>query len=516
VSNAGDVDNDNYDNVIIGAPFNDDGGSDAGKAYVYSVDSYAYVTSYGRTLGYATDWTNANSASDGGAYATLSEEDDGEPGGNEYLYVDGRGNEKTGWDIAGSTPFLDSIDGTNRIYTASDGAEEGDFTFSDSSVAGIFSSSQIELYSQQGGSDETVEVFMHDGSSWQSMGTITPDSTYSWKSLSTTSFLDSKVKIDAAKMYVKYAKSGGPGTVDIDAARIYWSATSYTLYKMDIQFGTNNVKSADDYILELNYSTSGTETDFGVLIYNNTASDWDDQSWRGDLGRNETNDVVNSTLSIEYHRIKSANISVKLTGANAGDNFGWSVGNVSDINQDGTYDDVIVGAPGYSSSTGRAYIYHGSSSFDSTADLTLTGENSGDKFGFSVHGAGDTDLDGAPDVAVGAPYYDNGANTDAGIVYVFKGGSSMDTTYDYFFKGTQANQHFGWSVGLALNIDGSSYSNIVVGSPDYDDSGTDEGQAMVLAAIPEFPTIVIPIISIVILISAGRYKRQKKKKENNR
>jgi energy-converting hydrogenase Eha subunit B len=35
VSTAGDVNGDGYADVIVGAPDNDDGGSDAGRAYVY-------------------------------------------------------------------------------------------------------------------------------------------------------------------------------------------------------------------------------------------------------------------------------------------------------------------------------------------------------------------------------------------------------------------------------------------------------------------------------------------------
>jgi hypothetical protein len=41
VSGAGDVDNDGYDEVIVGAYCNDDGGEDAGKAYVFGCEVYA-------------------------------------------------------------------------------------------------------------------------------------------------------------------------------------------------------------------------------------------------------------------------------------------------------------------------------------------------------------------------------------------------------------------------------------------------------------------------------------------
>jgi hypothetical protein len=538
VSNAGDVNNDNYDDVVIGAPANDDGGTDAGKAYVYSIDSTSFVSSNSRTYGYVADFANAQSASDSGASATLSEED---VSGSEYMYVDGLGSEKTGWTTGGSSPYLDTVEGTNKISTSTDNAEHGDFTFNDSTVSGIFSSSQVELYSEQAGTLETVEVFIHDGSSWTSAGTISPDSSYSWKSLSTSSILDTKTKIDAAKMYVKYSKSGKADAIQIDAARLYWTTT--TLYMMDLEFNTTNVKSADSYTLQLNYSTSGTETAFGVLAYNTTASDWDDFTSQGDLsatsftlknysldsdhryssgyvrirfiGRNETSDTTNSTLSIEFHRIACSNVSVKLTGAAAGDNFGWSGANVSDINEDGSYDDVIVGAPGYGENVGRAYIFHGGSIMDSTADLTMTGGSPEEKFGFSVHSGGDIGGDGVPDALVGAPYFDTDSLTDAGVVYVFYGGSSMDAAPDYKHFGDQASAHFGWSVSLAGNMNGDSYNELVGGAPDYDDGAkTDAGKAEVLYIfmIPEFSEVAIPIFTVIIAMfirrSRGRRKTQ--------
>jgi len=321
-------------------------------------------------------------------------------------------------------------------------------------------------------------------------------------------------------------------------------ADSSNAYKMDIEFNTTNVQSAVNYYLQLNYSTCGTETDFGVQVYNSVSSDWDDLGSQGDLtsttfttkeytldsdhrlgsgyvrarfiGRNETTDDTNSTLNIEYLRIKSTPSYLTLTGESSGDMFGWSVSNTSDVNDDGTYDDVIVGAPGYSSDTGRAYIYHGASSMDSTSDLTLTGETAGDRFGYSVSGAGDMDDDGAPDVIVGAPFYDDGTDTDAGIIYIYKGGSSMDNTADWADKGENADDHFGWSVSFAGDVNNDGYQDVVVGAPGYDDTtpdpdNTDAGKSYVLSTIPEFTMMAVPLsIVLVVLIIRRKKKRPDK------
>jgi hypothetical protein len=545
ISNAGDVDNNGKDDVIIGAPFNDDIGADAGKAYIFNFsDKYFYVNSNTTTYGVINAFDSVKSASDGGAYAVLFEGSSGYPGGNEYLYVDGFGSERTAWVEVGISPYLNAVDGVNRVYTASDNAEEGDFTFSDSSVSGAFSSSQIELYSYQAGAAETIDVYIHDGTSWNNMGSITPAAGYSWLSIDTSSVLDTKAKIDVAKLYVVYQKSGPSHTVSLDASRIYWSATSTLLYQMDIEFNTTDVPLVDENYLQLNYSVDGSETDFGVLVYNGTTEDWDDFSAQGDLssttfttkeytldpdhilgsgyvrtkfiGRNETSDQVNSTINIEYFRIKSVASNLGLLGETAGDNFGWSTNNASEINEDGSYDDVIVGAPGYSTDKGRAYIFHGGSPMDAISDVNLTGENNNDMFAYSVSSAGDIDGDGVPDVIIGVPYWDNGATTDCGQILVFKGGSAMDTTSDYLHNGTQANEHYGWSVSFALNIEGGSTNAVVVGAPHYD-SGTDSGLAEVLNAfvIPEYSTAFVPVTIVIALFFMGRVTCYSKKKGKN-
>ena len=64
---------------------------------------------------------------------------------------------------------------------------------------------------------------------------------------------------------------------------------------------------------------------------------------------------------------------VIMTGEATDNNFGCSVSTAGDVNGDG-YADVIVGASGYSSYTGRAYIYYGGASMNNVADVTMTGE----------------------------------------------------------------------------------------------------------------------------------------------
>lgn len=85
--------------------------------------------------------------------------------------------------------------------------------------------------------------------------------------------------------------------------------------------------------------------------------------------------------------------------------FGSSVGTAGDIDGDG-YDDVIIGATGYDNiqgTVGRAFVYYGSSGgLSAVADWAADGSQLDAGFGVSVGTAGDVNNDGFADVIAGA------------------------------------------------------------------------------------------------------------------
>ncbi len=171
---------------------------------------------------------------------------------------------------------------------------------------------------------------------------------------------------------------------------------------------------------------------------------------------------------------------VTLTGAATGDQFGRSVSPAGDVNGD-SYSDVIVGARWNNaggSNAGRAYIYFGGVSMDNTADVTLTGAAANDEFGNSVSTAGDVNGDSLSDVIVGA-YRNNAGGSTAGRVYVYFGGVSMDNTADVTLTGAAASDQFGISVSSAGDVNGDSYSDVIVGAYLNDAGGTSAGRAYV-------------------------------------
>ncbi len=160
-----------------------------------------------------------------------------------------------------------------------------------------------------------------------------------------------------------------------------------------------------------------------------------------------------------------ATADIPMTGVASGDHFGMSVGPAGDVNGDG-YDDWIVGAYGNDAAgvdAGAAYIYFGGPGADAVADVVLTGASAGDNFGFAVRTAGDMNHDGYDDVVVGARYGDGGASS-SGTAYVFFGGASMDATPDLILAGEASGDYFGCSVSTAGDVNHDGYADVIVGA----------------------------------------------------
>jgi hypothetical protein len=131
------------------------------------------------------------------------------------------------------------------------------------------------------------------------------------------------------------------------------------------------------------------------------------------------------------------------SGSGTPEGFGNPVACAGDINGDG-YTDIVVGAPGALTFTGRAYIFLGGASPSLTPSATLTGPDGvNGAFGLSVASAGDTTGDGYSGVVVGAPDF----SSYAGRAYVYQGdGSTFATAPATVLTTAGVNDAFGGSV----------------------------------------------------------------------
>ena len=159
--------------------------------------------------------------------------------------------------------------------------------------------------------------------------------------------------------------------------------------------------------------------------------------------------------------------SVSLEANSAGAAYGSSVASAGDVNGDG-YADVVVGAP--LNGTGRAYLYLGSVGGLATAPAnTLTG---GSQFGASVATAGDIDHDGYADVIVGSP--------GSGAAYVYRGSAGgLIAAPHIILSEPPASGLFGSAVSTAGDVNGDGYSDVIVGARLASNGEAGEGLAYV-------------------------------------
>ncbi|KAL1514272.1 hypothetical protein ABEB36_003555 [Hypothenemus hampei] len=162
-------------------------------------------------------------------------------------------------------------------------------------------------------------------------------------------------------------------------------------------------------------------------------------------------------------------IVASLEGEDIGSYFG-SVLLASDVSGD-KYIDLLVGAPMTSGKTwdeGNVYFYQALSSKSFMKSKILTGlSKMASRFGSAIASLGDIDLDGYNDVAISAPYEDDGI----GAVYIYLGSSEglQDEFSQRLFPGAfnipgMESRGFGLGLSKGNDVDQNGYNDIAVGA----------------------------------------------------
>lgn len=149
------------------------------------------------------------------------------------------------------------------------------------------------------------------------------------------------------------------------------------------------------------------------------------------------------------------------------------------------------GVDGTGADSGGVYLFLGEAIVGAGAsgvipNCSLSGASAGDQFGFAVAGLNDISGNGSRYFAVGAP----GTNSDTGRVYVysFSGGTCVER---FQLDGQATGERFGVriagriAVGGLCDINGDAISDFMISS-EADSPGTDAGAVTVFKGIP-FP-----------------------------
>jgi hypothetical protein len=166
---------------------------------------------------------------------------------------------------------------------------------------------------------------------------------------------------------------------------------------------------------------------------------------------------------------------ITLTGqSGAHGNFGLAAAAVGDVNGDG-YGDVVIGAKNFSNNVGIAYLYLGGPNGLPTAPSVpiMAPDGAASAFAISVAGAGDVNGDGYGDVVIGA----NNVGGGVGKAYLYLGGAAglATTPSTTFTNPVMATASFGYAVAGGADVNGDGYADIVVTAPGANNAYTFHG-----------------------------------------
>jgi KaiC/GvpD/RAD55 family RecA-like ATPase len=465
---VGNFNGDSYKDLIVGAPLNDTGGGDVGSAYIYfggaSFDTDSDKALHGANGGETFGWAVGVGDFNGDGY------DDAAVGAPEYLAggpahpADGR----VGIFFGGAD--MDTTQDVN--CNNGDGNEE----IGTSVTSGKYNADGYDdLYAGApyfGNPNNNGRVDIYYGGS--PMNGVMDASFASPSNLAYFGQSLARGKIGSAGLpeVAVGAQLYKQGIAPLERGRfdLFWNGTSGSFVS---RVGDNDY---DHFGYALAIGDVNSNSTFGELIVGAIDFDVVDSTNSGKVY------IFNGENPGTFDTNPDVQILSKDPGSRAAEMLGYSV-TTGDFNGDGRMD-VLAGAPGNAyggtANTGAAFIYFGKPFVDGYygPDLMLPGQYGGEMFGWNVS-AGDVNADGIDDAIIGAPYNDEGG-ADIGRAYVFYGGSTMNTVVDVDIAGQSAGELFGWDVASG-NVNGDQsggrpLKDIVVGAPQ---NGTGKGRAYI-------------------------------------
>ncbi len=512
VGQAGDVDGDGRDDLLIGASGSDDGGSNAGKAYLFFASTL--LGAGAATVSVASaDYLFIGEANYDEVGMSLAAGDvDGD--GNADLIFGAPGNDTGAPDAGRVYIMLASSLGISRQISLSSASVVITGDVEDDSLGMETGGLQVipdvdgdglaELMVASHGADADVtgagriSVFM--GATLTSSTSLTPaDADQTFTGVDEDERLGAMAVGDIDADGTLDLLIGSPGADDWgrDAGR------AVVIHTTNLAGGAYDMSSAD-YTLTGDHEPNEAGTAAALIgdidgdgladLAVGAPSNGDNGFEAGAVYVFSGIDLMDSALD-GAAGVELAEATRVLYGESDGDYSGTTISSAGDLDGDGL-DDLLIGAPGANSGAGRVYLVladslnsGGSEQYLRNADLSFDGEAAGDALGDSraVAPAGDIDGDGWPDLVMGAPGSDDGGE-DAGKAYLFlaaslpSSGSVSVSDADTSFIGEAAGDAAGASVTGAGDLDADGLDDLAFGAAGSDDAAEDAGKVYILLA----------------------------------
>ena len=440
VSAAGDINNDGFGDLIIGASEADPNGMGSGASYVM----------FGKAGGF-------------GASISLSTLN----GGNGFKISGAAMLDHSGFSVASAGDV--NGDGFDDLIVGAPGVVPGGATYSRGASYVIFGkaagfAANLNLSALNGSNgfriDGVADVDL-SGTSVHSASDVNGDGFDDLIIGSPYANVNNLLR-DYGAVDVVFGKAGGFGPV-FDLATLDGRNGFNISGERENDNAGLSVSSAGDFDGDgLNDMIVGSEAGRAYVVYGNSRN-----------------------FDPEIHLNSIANLGgFKLIGARPAEQAGRAVSGVGDVNGDG-FDDIILGAPFAGTiNTGACHVVFGSATrpidnvrltdLDGSSGFKIAGVLPGDLSGSAVSAAGDINGDGFADILIGAPDADpNGSSSGASYV-IFGKAAAFNTVFrlaslngrnGFQITGEVVGDTSGTSVSAAGDVNGDGFDDLIVGAP---------------------------------------------------
>ncbi|MFX1286609.1 MAG: integrin alpha, partial [Promethearchaeota archaeon] len=433
VAGAGDVNNDGYDDILIGAPAKEKSEGKRGAGQTYLI--------LGRPT---TDWQMD---------LNLSEADASFIGENR--------SDNSGWSVAGAGDV--NKDGYDDILIGAIGDDDGgDLAGQTYLILGRPTTDwQMALDLSEANASfigEGMDEYYGDKSGWSvaGAGDVNNDG---YDDILIGAPYNNESGTMAGQTYLILGRPTANWQMDLDLSA---ASASFLGEGWDDQSGTSVAGAGD-------VNNDGYD-DILIGAPGNSEGGWLSGQTYLILGRPTANWQMDLDLSAA---------SASFIGEDWGDESGWSVAGAGDVNKDG-YNDILIGAIGDDDGgdlAGQTYLILGRPTANWQMDLDLSaasasfiGEDSDDHSGTSVTGIGDVNKDGYDDILIGATWNGEGGYR-AGQTYLILGRPTTDWQMDLdlsaasaSFIGENSDDYSGWSVAGTGDVNNDGYDDILIGA----------------------------------------------------